>query len=345
MYGREKRVLLREYLELGQSKSALAAKLGIGRRTIHHWISSGQLDRDLDDRSVRYKERPPTARKIDAYRAIIESRLAEFPRLSAVRLYAEVKAAGYDGGYTQVKEYVRGVRPVSAADPVVRFETPAGHQAQVDFAHFRLPWGLRWALVVVLSYSRLLWVRFFCRQDMSTLFSGLEQAFQSFGGVPVEALFDQMRAVVLDDQRFGGGPLVENAEFARFAHHWQFRLRACRAYRARTKGKVERPIRYLRENFFYGRSFLNDEDLDEQLQRWLHEVANVRVHATTGERPLDRFVREEQSALKPLAERPYRSLILSPVAARRAALRGVVPRVEVQRRPLQIYSELVGGRR
>ncbi len=345
MYGREKRVLLREYLELGQSKSALAAELGISRRTIYHWIDTGQLDRDLDDVTVRYRERPAKARKIDPYRAIIDSRLAEFPKLSAVRLHAEVKAAGYDGGYSQIKEYVREVRPVAAADPVVRFETPAGHQAQVDFAHFRLPWGLRWALVVVLCYSRLLWVRFFRRQDMSTLFSGLEQAFQFFGGVPVEALFDQMRAVVLEDQRFGGGPLVENAEFARFAHHWQFRLRACRAYRARTKGKVERPIRYLRENFFYGRSFLNDEDLDEQLQRWLEEVANVRVHATTGEKPLDRFLREEQSALKPLAQRPYRSLILSPVAAKRAALDGLLPRVEVERRPLQIYSQLVGGLR
>lgn len=345
MYGREKRVLLREYMELGQSKSALAAKLGLSRRTIYHWISTGQLDRDLDDLSVHYKERPATARKIDPYREIIDSRLAEFPRLSAVRLHAEVKAAGYDGGYTQVKEYVREVRPVAATDPVVRFETPAGHQAQVDFAHFRLPWGLRWALVVVLCYSRLLWVHFFHRQDMSALFAGLEQAFEFFGGVPVEALFDQMRAVVLEDQRFGGGSLVENAEFARFAHHWQFRLRACRAYRAKTKGKVERPIRYLRENFFYGRTFLNDEDLDEQLQRWLHEVANVRVHATTGERPIDRFLREEQPALKPLAQRPYRPLILSPLAAKRAALHGVFPRVEVERRPLRIYSQLAGSLR
>ena len=115
------------------------------------------------------------ARKIDPYRGIIDTRLQAFPLLSAVRLHEEIRAAGYMGGYTQVKEYVRQVRPV-VDDPVVRFETPPGLQAQVDFAHFRLPWGRRWALLVVLGYSRLLWLRFFRRQTMETLFAGLEQA-------------------------------------------------------------------------------------------------------------------------------------------------------------------------
>ena len=155
MYGREKRVLLREYLEQGWSKSALAGKLGIGRRTVHRWIESGQLERDIDEEAVRYKSRPAVERKIDAYGPIIEARLQAYPLLSAVRLHEEIKAAGYAGSYTQVKEYVRQVRPVTA-DPVVRFETPPGHQGQVDFAHFRLPWGRRWALLVVLGYSRLL---------------------------------------------------------------------------------------------------------------------------------------------------------------------------------------------
>src|SRR5262245_2919613 len=107
MYGREKRVLLREYLDQGLSKTALAAKLGISRRTVHHWIETGQLERELDDEPVRYKKRPLTPRKIDRYYGIIHSRLEEFPVLSAARLYEELRAAGYAGGYTQVKEYVR----------------------------------------------------------------------------------------------------------------------------------------------------------------------------------------------------------------------------------------------
>ncbi len=143
-----------------------------------------------------------------------------------------------------------------------RFETPAGFQGQVDYATFNLPWGRRYALVVVLGYSRLLWLRFYPRQTMQALFSGLESAFQAFGGVPQELLFDQMRAVVVGDDRLNKGALVMNAEFLRFAAHWDFRPRACRPYRAKTKGKVERPIRYVRESFFYGRTFLNDADLD-----------------------------------------------------------------------------------
>ena len=344
MYGREKRVLLREYLERGWSKCALAEKLGISRRTIYNWVAGGQLDRDLDDEKVSYRKRPAVKRNIDRYRGIIHSRLQEFPSLSAVRLLEEIRAAGYAGSYTQVKEYVREVRPAPATEPLIRFETPAGHQAQADFAHFRLPWGRRFALVVVLSYSRLLWVKFFDRQTMDVLMTGLEQAVRFFGGVPNEVLFDQMKAVVVEDQRFEGGPLIENIEFIRFAHHWGFRPRVCRPYRAKTKGKVERPIRYVRENFFYGRRFASDADLDAQLVRWLDEVANVRIHATTGERPLDRFERDERQVLRPLAARPYQRVALRRETKSQRFWRGDTPTlIEVERRPLAVYNRLAGG--
>jgi transposase len=342
MYGREKRVLLRHYLEQGLTKSELAEKLGIHRRTIYHWIETGQLDRDLDDELVRYKPRPAVAKKLDPYCAIIQARLEEFPRLSAKRLFDEIRAAGYSGGYTQLKEYVRTVRPAPPPEPLVRFETAPGHQAQVDFASFTLPWGRRHALLVVLGYSRLLWMHFYARQTMQTLFRGLEAAFEFFGGVPAELLFDQLTAVITDDRRSDGGPLVENAEFLRFAHHWGFRVRACRPYRAKTKGKVERPIRYVRESFFYGRTFLNDPDLDAQAEHWLHRVANVRCHATTKEQPLKRFERDERAALKPLALRPYRSLLVSaPKPTSKTVVS--VPAIAVERRPLAVYDRLVGA--
>jgi transposase len=256
MYGRERRVLLRHYLEQGLSKSEVARTLGVSRRTLYHWIHGGQLDRDLDNEAVRYGPRPPVPRKIDRYREMILARLAEYPRLSATRLFDEVRATGYPGGYSQVKEYVREVRPGPPADPVVRFETPPGLQAQVDFAEFRLPWGKRYALLVVLGYSRLLWLQFYPRQTLTVLMCGLEEAFMAFGGVPAELLFDQMKAVIIEDQREVGGKLLENIEFVRFAAHWGFRIRACRPYRAKTKGKVERPVGYVRESFFYGREFL-----------------------------------------------------------------------------------------
>lgn len=346
MFGREKRVLLRHYLEQGMTRTALAEKLGISRRTLYHWIQTGQLDRDLDHEPVRYQPRAPVARKIDPYKPIIESRLEDYPELTATRLYDEVRAAGYTGGYTQVKDYVRQVRPRPPQEPVIRFETPPGRQAQVDFAHFRLPWGRRYALLVVLSWSRDLWLRFYPRQDMRTLFSGLEEAFRFFGGVPHELLFDQMRSVIVDDRRTDGGGLIENLEFLRFAHHWGFRPRACRPYRAKTKGKVERPIRYVRESFFYGREFVSDEDLNARAQRWLATVANVRVHRTTRERPIDRLEPVERAHLKPLAPRPYHSLVLPPARElRRRPQRPDIPAVPVERRSLQVYARITGGER
>ena len=243
-------MLLRHYLEQGTSKSALARKLGVHRDTIHRWIRAGELDRDLDSEPVRYGPRRPAATKLDVYKPIVEARLAAYPQLSAVRLLEEIRAAGYPGGYTQLKAFVQQVRPTPMPAPVIRFETPAGRQAQVDFARFKFPWGIRYALLVVLGYSRLLWCRFYPRQDMATLMDGIEEAVLYFGGVPQELLFDQMKAVITRDLRLEGGALVRNAEFLRFAHHWGFTPRACRPYRAQTKGKVERPVRYLRGNFY-----------------------------------------------------------------------------------------------
>ena len=334
-------MLLRHYLEQGLSKTAVAERLGISRRSVYYWVEMGQLDRELDDEPVRYRARPPVARKVDAYRGIVETRLAEYPKLSAVRLFEEIKAAGYEGGYTQLKEFVRSVRPTPPADPVVRFETAPGHQAQVDFAEFRLPWGKRYALVVVLGYSRMMWLQFYSRQTMAVLIRGLERAFEFLGGVPNELLFDQLKAVIIDDERLAGGKLLENAEFMRFAAHWGFRIRACRPYRARTKGKVERPIGYVRQGFFYGRPFLNDEDLNAQALSWMARTANVRTHRTILEAPQARFERDERTRLNPLAMQPYRSLVLE--SARPATRPRLHSMPTVERRPLAVYEQIAGA--
>jgi transposase len=343
MFGRETRMLLRHYLEEGTSKSELSRQLGVSRDTIHRWIREGDLERDLDAEAVRYRTRPKVATKLDAYKPIIEARLTAYPELSSVRLLDEIRAAGYAGGYSQLKAYVRLVRPMPPPERVIRFETPAGRQAQVDFARFRMPWGVRYALLVVLGYSRLLWCRFYPRQDMATLMDGLEDAFGYFGGVPQELLFDQMKAVITRDLRLEGGALIRNAEFLRFAHHWGFTPRACRPYRAQTKGKVERPVRYLRGNFVYGRTFLHDADLDHQRQGWLDRVANVRVHGTTRARPRDRFDREERFLLQPVAARRYTSLILERPSSASPVRRSPRSVVTVEKRALAAYARLAGG--
>lgn len=339
----EIRVLLVHYLEQGLSKAAIARLVGINRRTVNRWIATGQLDRDLETGEVPRPVRKSPPAKLEPYKAIIEARLAQYPELTAVRLFEEIRAAGYTGGLTQLKVFIQQIRPKPGPEPVIRFETEPGAQAQVDFAEFSFPWGKRYALLVVLGYSRLLWLRFYAQQDMRALMAGLEEAFTFFGGVPREILFDQMASVITRDLRDQGGKLVENAEFLRFAAHWGFRVRACRPYRAKTKGKVERPIRYLRESFVYARDFVSDADLNAQAEEWLGRVANVRLHRTTRERPLDRFHAAEQTALLPLASRAYQSLILLPSAPPSRRAPTTLPRLEVERRPLKTYAAIAAG--
>ena len=105
MFGRETRMLLRHYLEHGTTKSALARRLGVSRDTIHRWIRDGDLDRDLDTTPVQYGPRRPVPTKLDRYRAILETRLAAYPALSAVRLFEEIRAAGYTGRYSQLVSF------------------------------------------------------------------------------------------------------------------------------------------------------------------------------------------------------------------------------------------------
>ena len=337
----EIRVLLRHLLDQGLSKAAIARQVGVNRRTINRWLVEGQLDRDVETGQVPPPVRRSRPTKLDPFKAIIQARLERYPELTAVRLFEELKATGYTGGISQLRDYVAQVRPRPAPEPLVRFETEPGHQAQVDFAEFNFPWGKRHALLLVLGYSRLLWFKFYPKQDMSTLFAGLEEAFGFLGGVPREILFDQMASVITRDLRDEGSRLVENAEFLRFARHWGFRVRACRPYRAKTKGKVERPIRYLRESFVYARDFVGDDDLNAQAEIWLRHTANVRRHRTTKEKPRDRFDAEERAALLTLAGRPYQSLILRPRPAPPTTI--PLPRIQVERRPLKTYAAIAAG--
>jgi hypothetical protein len=152
----------------------------------------------------------------------------------------------------------------------------------------------------------MLWVRFACHQDQLTLLSGLHQAFLYFGGVPRTLLFDRMRTVVAGSAE--DGRAVFNAELLRFAVHYGFQPVACRPYRAKTKGRVERAVSYLRRNFFYAREFRDLEGLNTQCAAWLADTANTRVHGTTGEVPRERLAVEHISLLK-IPEESYVPMI------------------------------------
>ena len=243
VYGEAIRGVFRHLVQAGVSTAAICRELGISRQTAYNWKASGGEGSGGEgsasgQESGTYGARSRSGSLLDPYRDLIESRLREFPSLSVVRLFAEIREAGYCGGYDLVKRYAREVRPRPPKEPVVRFETAPGRQGQVDFAECRLPWGKRYALLVVLGYSRLLWFQFYPRQTMDVLIRGLEAAFVFFGGVPWELLCDQMKAVIIEDRRASAGELLRNPEFSRFGGHWRFKTRACGPYRAQTKDQA-----------------------------------------------------------------------------------------------------------
>ena len=189
----------------------------------------------------------------------------------------------------------------------VRFETPPGRQLQADFGQCLVGIGgerVRVHLAVLtLGYSRRLLVRAFRSEKQEHWLEALEEGFRHWGGVPQEVLVDNARALVSqhDPER---QILVFAQRLEEFARYWDFKPRACRPYRARTKGKDERGVAYVKKNAIAGREFDSWAELEAHLVRWTREVADLRVHGTTGEVPLERFLREEVQALQPLEDKP-----------------------------------------
>ncbi len=189
-----------------------------------------------------------------------------------------------------------------------------------------------------------MWLQYYERQTMVAVMRGLESAFRSFGGVPSELLFDQMKAVVLGDRRDEGGRLAENPEFLRFSMHWASASGRAARTGPRPRARWNAWSATLRKNFFYGRSFASDDDLNAQVVQWLDTVANVRIHGTLKERPARRF-EAERPHLMPLAPWTYRPVAPRPVEAApgRAAEAVVLPLVDVEYRPLAEYARIAGG--
>ena len=278
----------------------------IDQKTVRSAIAKGL-------ESPKYKTRPPRARITDPFEPYLKERLAAYPGLTAVRLWREVKERGYAGGYSVLRNCVRDLRPPRTAGFEVRFETLPGEQAQVDFAHFEVEFaddpGVKrvvWLFSMVLGYSRLIWGRFVVHQDLQSVLRCHIAALEAIGGAPHEILYDRMKTAVIGED--ANGVVVYNRALVDLARHYGFQPRACRPYRPKTKGKVERPFRYIREDFFLGGSFRNLDDLNAQLRHWLDTVANPRVHATT-QRVVNEAFAEEKPALKPLPLAPYRTVL------------------------------------
>jgi transposase len=299
-------VMILDLHRQGLSVSAIAERLGIDRKTVRKYI-----DRGLEP--PVYGPRQPRPRRIDPFIPYLRERVAAWPELSGRRLLRELRERGYQGGYTVLTDVLRDLRPPAAPTFEIRFETPPGDQAQVDFAQFQVvfddePGLIRivWLFSLVLGHSRFLWARFVLHQDLQTVLRCHLAAFAALGGVPRQILYDRMKTAVTGED--AEGHIVYNRTLVDFARHHGYHPRACRPYRAKTKGKVERPYRYVREDFFLARSFQNLAGLNAQLAGWLDTVANPRVHATTGRVVNDAFA-EEKPHLQPLPLVPFRSVL------------------------------------
>lgn len=290
----------------GLTVSAIARQLGIDRKTVRRYIARGL-------EPPAYGPRPPRQRSTDPFLPYLRERLTNVPGLTAVRLCRELCERGYAGGYTAVKRAVRDIRPAPIAPFEVRFETPPGEQAQVDLARFVVEFtdepGVKrivWLFSLVLGHSRLIWACFVVHQDMQSVLRSHIAALEALGGTPREILYDRMKTAVIGEDP--DGVVIYNRALLDLARHYGFQPRACRPYRAKTKGKVERPFRYIREDFFLGTSFRNLDDLNGQLRHWLDTVANVRVHATT-QRIVNEAFAAEKPTLQPLPFVPYRAVL------------------------------------
>jgi transposase len=300
-------IVILELHEQGLSVSAIARRTGLTRGTVRKYIRHGV-------ESPVYGPRAPRQHKLAPFEAYLRERVAAFDELTGSRLHREIRERGYRGGYTAVKDFLRSIRPSQSSGFEVRFETPAGRQGQVDFAHFQTAFTDEpdvtrtvWLFSLVLGHSRMMWGRFVLRQDMQTLLRCHAAAFEALGGVPAEILYDRMRTVFHREDT-EGGHIVYNATLRAFAEHYGYQPRACRPYRAKTKGKVERPFRYVREDFFLGGCFRDLDDLNAQFRHWLDAVANRRTHATTHRVVAEHFA-EEQPKLLALPAGPFQAVL------------------------------------
>lgn len=311
-------VLIHDLKRQGLSVSAIARKLGLDRKTVRRHLARG-LELPV------YGPRPPRPRQLAPYEAYLRERIAAWPELSGKRLLREVRELGYVGCYSVLTDFLREARPLRPKAFEQRFETAPGRQGQVDFAQFKTAFTdepgverVLWLFTMVLGHSRWLWGRFCAAQDLQTVLRCHIDAFAAMGGAPSELLYDRMKTAVTGES--AEGVVAYNPSLVGLLSHYGAVPRACRPYRAQTKGKVERPYRYVREDFFLARSFRDLDDLNAQFETWRTTIANARVHATTRQIVAEHFAQERPALLAHPAV-PYSAVL---TIERRVSREGMV---------------------
>lgn len=284
MVGKEECMDIWALKRQGYSTRAIARKLGIHRKTVRKYLERHEFPRY---RAVVRKS------GLEPYHEMIKD-LLEREDYQATRVHEMVMQQGYRGGYETVKRYVRALKEQRDRIAYLRFETMPGQQAQVDFADFQAVSAdgdvhTLYVFLMVLGYSRQMFIEFVERCTMTVFLDCHQKAFRHLGGVPSEILYDNMRNVVI---RRHVGKARFNSTFLDFAAHYGYKPVACPPYSPWYKGKVERPIDYLRERFWRGYHYTDLERVNRDVQEWNTTVAMERVHGTTREQVKLRFERE-----------------------------------------------------
>ena len=292
-------VILRLH-ELGWGKKRIAREMGISKGTVARYLRQGG-----------YKPYRQPARRgalTDLKDWLRERFLRHRGNAEVVRqeLVAEHKIE------VSLRTVERAVEPFrkeleTAARATLRFETPPGKQMQIDFGSTTIEINSEKVrvhlFVATLGYSRRIYVAPFRNEGQSSWLTGMDQAFRHFDGIPEEVLMDNARALVTQHD-IKTREVTFNERLVSFAAYWRFKPRACAPYRARTKGKDERSVGYVKGNAIAGRQFKSWSDLENHLNKWMEETADQRIHATTEEKPADRFLAAEATALRPLKGKP-----------------------------------------
>lgn len=247
----------------------IAKQLGV-----HHTTVTRVLEHNGLPRTQRFTE----ASIIDPYLPLITETLKQFPSLPASRLYAMARERGFEGGESHFRSRIAELRPKPIAEAYLRLKSLPGEQGQVDWGHFgKITIGRAihslMAFVVVLSWSRPIYLRFFLNAQMSNFLRGHEGAFQAFGGVPRVLLYDNLKSAVLERK---GDAIRFHPTLLEFSAHYRYELRPVAVYRGNEKGRVERGIRYIRDNFWPARQWKDLDDLNAQAKIWCESTAMDR---------------------------------------------------------------------
>jgi transposase len=284
---------LRADYQKGLNYSELGRRYNVDRRTAKKYALS-------ESRPV-YSLTDSKPSKLDPYKEQIVFWLEEAP-YSAMRIWEKVTEQGFDGSYSVVKHFVRGKKEQLNEQATIRFETVAGQQGQVDWAYFE-DYHVKedgeskklYCFLMILGYSRMRYIEFVTDMSTDTLIRCHVNAFRYFGGYPEEILYDNMKQVVIK-RLMKQEESTLNRQFEDFAGFYGFKPILCRPYRGQTKGKIERTVRYVRENLMVGIRYSSLNDLNGQALAWCNKV-NGQEHGTTGEIPFERMKRERLNPL------------------------------------------------